>query len=68
MPTRKHMNGYMKERRARLKEKGICVDCQSSPAKKPHVCCDFCLGQRRDRERVRRSSLPLPFPEMLILK
>jgi hypothetical protein len=61
MPTREHMNGYMKQRRELLKAKGICVDCQSSPAKKPHVCCDFCLGQRRDRERARRLPIRLPF-------
>jgi hypothetical protein len=67
VPTRDHMNEYMKQRRAALKEKGVCVDCQSAPVKKPHVCCDFCLGQRRERERVRRSSPMLPFDGSLQL-
>lgn len=64
MPTRAHMNDYMKQRRAALKLKGICVDCQSSPAKKPHVCCEFCLQQRRDRHRARHLNRFLPFPEV----
>ena len=63
MPSRRHMNSYMKQRRAELKEKGICVDCQNTPAKKDHVCCEFCLAQRREREKSRVTGPLLPFPE-----
>jgi hypothetical protein len=59
--SRDDLNEYMKQRRAMLKEKGICVDCQQSPAQKPHVCCQCCLDQRRDRENIRRRSPSLPF-------
>jgi hypothetical protein len=52
---RKGCNSYMKERRARLRREGICVDCQKSEVKpdpktnKKHVCCDDCRKARRDR-------------------
>jgi hypothetical protein len=67
MFTKTKFNKYMKARRAALKEKGICVDCQDQPVKppepgkRPHVCCVDCLQARCDRERVRDKSLPLPF-------
>lgn len=59
----------MSRRRAELKAKGICVDCQSDPVepakpgKKPHTLCKTCLAQRRDRAadaRARNLTLPLP--------
>lgn len=58
---------YFKERRAVLKAMGICVDCQVEPAakaepgKKPHVCCENCLKQRRDRWINGRVGASLPF-------
>lgn len=67
MPDREAMNKYMAERRAELKERGICVDCQKArvsppPAgQRPHVCCDTCLEARRSRWRANRRVIPLPF-------
>ena len=62
MRTRDKLNKYMKSRRAALKEKGICVDCQNTQTKDGHVCCTFCLDQRRERERVRHQALPFGSP------
>lgn len=55
MTTRAGANKYMKERRARLRREGICVDCQRSEVKadpvtkKKHTLCDDCRKARRDR-------------------
>jgi hypothetical protein len=55
MTRRNHLNKYMKERRARLRREGICVDCQKNEAtpdpktKKKHVCCEDCRKDRRER-------------------
>lgn len=58
---------YMRLRRAGLKRRGICVDCQREPVKpgerrpgKKHILCESCLQQRRDREKSgrRRASIP----------
>lgn len=65
---RERLNKYMKGRRAELRDRGICVDCQTDPVKpcepgkKRHVCCKSCLRQRSDRERLRKMTLHLPFP------
>ena len=61
MPRTKK-NEYMRQRRAALKARGICVDCQNTPAKEGRTLCDFCLEQRRVREKLRGMTLPLPFP------
>jgi hypothetical protein len=64
MKTRDEFNSYMKARRAELKAKGICVDCQDKPVKqpeekkKPHVCCESCLEARRARWKAKAPSLP----------
>lgn len=48
---------YMKDRRAELRRRGICVDCQRSKVhvnektKQPHSLCKDCLQARRDRWR-----------------
>jgi hypothetical protein len=55
MSNRAHFNSYMKERRARLRREGICVDCGKNEVKpdpitnKKHVVCDDCRKARRDR-------------------
>jgi hypothetical protein len=56
MALTEHQKRYMKNRRANLRARGICVDCQKNAAKpgvngrgKPFVCCDDCLQQRRTR-------------------
>ena len=55
--TRDTLNTYMKDRRAKLRAEGTCVDCQKNKAhvnpktKKVHVCCSGCLAARRDRWR-----------------
>jgi hypothetical protein len=54
--TREALNTYMKDRRARLRAQGVCVDCQKNKAHvdekgKCHVCCDVCLAARRARWR-----------------
>jgi hypothetical protein len=56
MALTENQKRYMKDRRARLAKRGICVDCQNrrvkpglSQRKKPHVCCEVCLQARRDR-------------------
>lgn len=67
MAAREAMNKYMAKRRARLKEEGICVDCQTAkvsppPAgQRPHVCCNACLEARRSRWRANHMLIPLPF-------
>jgi len=61
MMPRTKKNEYMRQRRAALKLRGICVDCQNTPAKARRVLCDFCLEQRRDREKLRGMTLALPF-------
>jgi hypothetical protein len=63
----KNPNKYMKERREKLRLEGTCVDCQKRPAKvdpktnRRHVCCEWCLQQRRDRTNnsTRQYSLAL---------
>jgi hypothetical protein len=52
--TRAACNKYVKERRARLRKEGICVDCQQNevepdPKGKKHVCCAGCRKDRRER-------------------
>jgi hypothetical protein len=69
MSTRDHMNKYMKERRARLRREGICVDCQQQEVKpdpktkKKHVCCDDCREVRRKRLAANKRQAALPFVE-----
>ena len=56
---------YAKKRRAEMRARGICVDCQKNPIKppesssaagsggakklRPHSCCETCLQARRTR-------------------
>jgi hypothetical protein len=54
-----HQKRYQKLRRARMRERGTCVDCQQRPAKpgrnlrgKPFTCCETCLQARRDRSNA----------------
>lgn len=67
MTTREHLNKYMKERRARLRREGICVDCQDKEVKpdpktkKRHVCCADCRKARRDRLAANKRQAVLPF-------
>jgi hypothetical protein len=55
MTARANFSTYQKERRARLRREGICVDCgkneiKADPiTKKTHVVCDDCRKARRDR-------------------
>lgn len=55
--TRDTLNTYMKDRRAKLRADGICVDCQKNKAhvdpetKKRSVLCEDCKRARRDRWR-----------------
>jgi hypothetical protein len=67
---------YMRDRRARLRDRGTCVDCQQRPAKpgknrsgKPYTCCETCLQARRDR--YHEGSMPPLFraiPELNLRK
>jgi hypothetical protein len=59
---------YMKERRARLRAEGICVDCQDEEVKpdpehpeKKHVVCDTCREARRKRLAKSKRQATLPF-------
>jgi hypothetical protein len=59
----------MSKRRAELKAKQICVDCQSEPVKKakpgkkPHALCENCMEARRERARdARGRNMTLPLP------
>jgi hypothetical protein len=68
MSTRVHLNKYMKERRARLRREGICVDCQKNEVKPDpehplvkHVTCADCRKARRDRLAANRRQGALPF-------
>jgi hypothetical protein len=61
-------NKYMKERRARLRAEGICVDCQKEEVKpdpahpeKKHVTCETCRGDRRIRMANSKKQSSLPF-------
>jgi hypothetical protein len=58
--AKENYNKYMKKRRRKLREKGMCVDCGQQPAKvdppsgnrqktRRHTCCEPCLKARRDR-------------------
>jgi len=67
MSTRAHLNKYMKERRARLRAEGICVDCQKNEVKpdpehpeRKHVTCGTCREARRKRlaNSTRQAALP----------
>lgn len=74
MSTRDKLNKYMKERRARLRKEGICVDCQQNEVKpdpahpeKKHVTCDVCRKARRDRLSSKgQLTLPLHSTEMTL--
>lgn len=68
MSTRDHLNKYMKERRARLRKEGICVDCQKNEVKadpaeplKKHVTCADCRKARRERLDANKRQAALPF-------
>jgi hypothetical protein len=67
MTRRAHLNTYMKERRARLRLEGICVDCQKNEVKpdpetkKKHVCCADCRKARRERIAANKRQGALPF-------
>jgi hypothetical protein len=69
--SRAGANKYMKERRARLRSEGICVDCQKRDAYKDpktgkqHTCCETCLKARRERVAAnkRQYSLALEYVE-----
>jgi hypothetical protein len=62
--NRELFNKNQRERRADLKARGICVDCQFEPVdpaeegKPAHVCCRTCLEARRTRFKA---SVPAPF-------
>jgi hypothetical protein len=43
---------YMRNRRAKLKAEGICVDCQNTPAETGRTLCGGCLHDRRTREKA----------------
>lgn len=65
MRDRTKLNKYMKERRAKLRQEGICVDCQKNEVKtdpvtgKKHVCCDDCRKARRERLAANRRQYSL---------
>lgn len=61
---------YFKKRRAAMRAKGICVDCQLRPVQygtarqgKLHVLCTTCLEARR--ERYRNGGIPPLMKQML---
>jgi len=64
---RDEFNKRQKQRRAELKEKGLCVDCGYEPVqpqelgKPPHACCGFCLQARRSRWKSGGAMPQLPF-------
>lgn len=64
MRTKADRNKYQKKRRAALRAQGICVDCQQSPAVKPHVLCNHCRYARGYRIRSSKQ-LPLPLETAL---
>jgi len=54
--TREEFNCEQRRRRAALRARGICPDCQKNRAHvdakgKRHVCCEACLVARRERQR-----------------
>lgn len=42
-PTHSRMRAYQKKRKAILKAKGICLNCQKVPAAPERTCCHRCL-------------------------
>lgn len=66
MRSAEQRNKYMKERRARLRREGICVDCQKRSAYKDpatgqtHTCCEECLKSRRNRWKNSKLQYELP--------
>lgn len=65
---RRYLNKYQKTRRATLRQKGICVDCQKNKVPPPesetarkHVCCESCRRARRERWSAAKLQPVLPF-------
>lgn len=59
-------NKYMKERRAKLRAEGLCVDCQkrkvhaNKKTKKQHVLCKICLAVRTTRLEASKARVQFP--------
>lgn len=49
----KYMVTYLRERRRRLVEKGLCGECGKFPIAPRHISCERCLARKRTNARIK---------------
>lgn len=54
--TNKEFNEYRRQRRARLKAQGLCVDCAKRPSEKGIAVCRECADKRNKRDKELRKA------------